>query len=243
MRMRIPVLTLVALTLAAPVWAQGHGYTPADIENGGLLYQANCTACHGPDGDGVPSINLGSGKFRRGTTDDEIAKVILGGIPGTAMPPNSFSESQAGTIVAYLRSLATSPAGGPTIPGDARRGRTLFEGKGECVSCHSVAGIGGRTGPSLTEVGSSRRAGELQRALLDPSADIRSDRRQVRAATRQGGSDHHRASVESGHLHAPVDGIERTPAASRQGHVERDHHSQGVADAVVQGQARRAGTG
>ena len=186
MRMRIPVLTLVALTLAAPVWAQGHGYTPADIENGGLLYQANCTACHGPDGDGVPSINLGSGKFRRGTTDDEIAKVILGGIPGTAMPPNSFSESQAGTIVAYLRSLATSPAGGPTIPGDARRGRTLFEGKGECVSCHSVAGIGGRTGPSLTEVGSSRRAGELQRALLDPSADIRSDSRQVRAFTREG---------------------------------------------------------
>lgn len=187
MRMRISVLTLVALMLAAPVWAQGRGYTPADIENGGLLYQANCTACHGPDGDGVPSINLGSGKFRRGTTDDEIAKIILGGIPGTAMPPNNFSESQAGTIVAYLRSLATSPAGGPTLPGDARRGRALFEGgKGECLACHSVAGIGGRRGPSLTEIGSSRRAVELQRALVDPSADIRSDSRQVRAITRDG---------------------------------------------------------
>ena len=33
----------------------GHGYTPQDIENGGLLYQANCTACHGPEGDGVPA--------------------------------------------------------------------------------------------------------------------------------------------------------------------------------------------
>lgn len=184
--MRTSVLTVAALALAASAWAQGHGYTPADIENGGQLYQANCTACHGPDGDGVPGINLGSGKFRRGTTDDEIVKIILGGVPGTAMPPNNFSESQAGTIVAYLRSLASSPAGGPTIPGDARRGRSLFEGKGQCQSCHSVGGIGGRAAPSLTEVGSSRRAVELQRALVDPSADIRSDSRQVTVVTREG---------------------------------------------------------
>jgi putative heme-binding domain-containing protein len=186
MSTRTSVLTVAALALAASAWAQGHGYTPADIENGGQLYQANCTACHGPDGDGVPGINLGSGKFRRGTTDDEIVKIILGGVPGTAMPPNNFSESQAGTIVAYLRSLATSPAGGPTIPGDARRGRSLFDGKGQCQSCHSIGGIGGRAAPSLTEVGSSRRAVELQRALVDPSADIRSDSRQVTAVTREG---------------------------------------------------------
>ena len=110
---RVVVLTVAGLLCAALAHAQqGHGYTPADIENGGLLYQANCTACHGPDGDGVPSINLGSGKFRRGTTDDEIVKIILGGIPGTAMPPSSFSEGQAGTIVAYLRSLADSPSKG-----------------------------------------------------------------------------------------------------------------------------------
>ena len=107
MARRTFVLTVTGLLWAVVAHAQGHGYTPADIENGGLFYQANCTACHGPDGDGVPSINLGSGKFRRGTTDDEIVKIILGGIPGTAMPPSSFSEGQAGTIVAYLRSLAS----------------------------------------------------------------------------------------------------------------------------------------
>ena len=103
------VLTAIGIVWASVAHAQGHGYTPGDIENGGQLYQANCTACHGPDGDGVPSINLGSGKFRRGTTDDEIVKIIIGGLPGTAMPPSSFSEGQAGTIVAYLRSLASSP--------------------------------------------------------------------------------------------------------------------------------------
>jgi putative heme-binding domain-containing protein len=185
MLMRTSVLTFAAFVLASSAWAQGHGYTPADIENGGQLYQANCTACHGPDGDGVPGINLGSGKFRHGTTDDEIVKIILGGLPGTAMPPSSFSEGQAGTIVAYLRSLADSP-GGPTLKGDTRRGRSLFEGKGQCLSCHSVGGIGGRAAPSLTEVGSSRRAIELQRAIVEPSADIRSDSRPVRVVTKQG---------------------------------------------------------
>lgn len=187
MWMRILVLTCAVLALAVPALAQqGHGYTPGDIENGGQLYTANCTACHGPDGDGVPGINLGSGKFRRGTTDDEIVKIIIGGVPGTAMPPNNFSEGQAGTIVAYLRSLAASPTGGPTIPGDVRRGRTLFEGKGQCLSCHSVGLAGGRAAPSLSEVGASRRAVELHRALVDPSADIRSDSRQVTAVTRDG---------------------------------------------------------
>ena len=123
--------------------------------------------------------------FRRGTTDDEIVKIILGGIPGTAMPPSSFSEGQAGTIVAYLRSLADSPSKG-MLPGNAARGQALFTGKGQCQNCHSVAGIGSRTGPSLSEIGASRRAIELQRSIVEPSADIRSDHRPVRVTMRDG---------------------------------------------------------
>jgi putative heme-binding domain-containing protein len=179
------VLSVIALLCAANAHAQGHGYTPADIENGGQLYQANCTACHGPDGDGVPSVNLGGGKFRRGTTDDELVKIIIGGIPGTAMPPSAFSEGQAGTIVAYLRSLASSPSAG-MLKGDAARGQALFTGKGQCQNCHSVAGIGSRGGPSLSEVGASRRAIELQRSIVEPSADIRSDHRPARVVMRDG---------------------------------------------------------
>ena len=186
MLMRTAVVTIAAVLWASFVSAQGHGYTPADIENGGLLYQSNCTGCHGPEGDGVPSVNLGGGKFRRGTTDDELVKIILGGIPGTAMPPSSFSEGQAGTIVAYLRSLAESPPGAPMIPGDASRGKMLFEGKGQCITCHSVAGVGARTAPALTEIGASRRAVELQRSIVEPGAEIRSDARPVRVVMRDG---------------------------------------------------------
>lgn len=185
MRTRTIVLALAAVLLAGGAFAQGHGYTPGDIENGGQIYQANCTGCHGPEGDGVPGVNLGSGTFRRGTTDDELVRIVIGGIPGTAMPPSAFSEGQAGTIVAYLRSLATSPRG-TTVPGDAARGRSIFEGKGQCQTCHNVAGVGSRVGPTLTEVGGLRRAVELQRSLVDPSAQIRSDSQSVRAVTRQG---------------------------------------------------------
>ena len=112
-------------------------------------------------------------------------RIIIGGIPGTAMPPSNYSEGQAGTIVAYVRSLAASPAG-TTIPGDAARGKSIFEGKGQCLTCHSVGGVGARVAPALTEVGALRRAVDLQRSIVEPAAEVRSDNRSVRIVTRQG---------------------------------------------------------
>ena len=216
MLMRTAVVTIAAVLWASFVSAQGHGYTPADIENGGLLYQSNCTGCHGPEGDGVPSVNLGGGKFRRGTTtDDELVRIILGGIPGTAMPPSSFSEGQAGTIVAYLRSLAESPPGAPMIPGDASRGKMLFEGKGQCITCHSVAGVGARTAPALTQIGASRRAVELQRSIVEPGAEIRSDARPVRVVMRDGSTVTGRL-LNQDTLHDSASRLEFAAAAARQ---------------------------
>jgi quinoprotein glucose dehydrogenase len=123
--------------------------------------------------------------FRRGSTDDELVRIIIGGIPGTAMPPSNYSEGQAGTIVAYLRSLAASPRG-TAIAGNAARGRAIFEGKGQCLTCHSVASAGSRTGPPLTDIGARRRIIELQRSVVEPNAEIRTDNRSVRAVTRDG---------------------------------------------------------
>src|SRR5947209_14803610 len=93
----------LALAAAAP---QEHSYTQADIENGSRLYQSSCAGCHGPNGDMVPGIELQRGRFRRGTSDTEIMRIIQLGIPGTTMPPSNFTEAQAGTIVAFLRSAA-----------------------------------------------------------------------------------------------------------------------------------------
>jgi putative heme-binding domain-containing protein len=172
----------IAVWLAAvPAFAQ-HVYTNADVENGGRLYAATCTTCHGPKGDMVRGVALFGGTFRRATTDDEVARIIIGGIPGTAMPPNSYSDTEAGMIVAYLRGAASR--GGLTFTsGDAARGRALFDGKGRCATCHNETS---RTAPSLADVGAIRRPLEIEEALVDPSADLHPDFRFARAVTKRG---------------------------------------------------------
>ena len=178
------------LLLLSPLLAQQHSYTPAEIDNGGRLFQGSCAGCHGTTGDNVPGINLFRGQFRRATSDTDLINIIRTGIPGTSMPPANFSQDQAGMIVAYLRNAADSPARSTTtgLQGDAARGRTIFETKGNCRSCHRVNGVGVRTAPDLSDVGRLRQAGELERALIDPTADLRPGNRFFRATTKDGAS-------------------------------------------------------
>jgi putative heme-binding domain-containing protein len=190
MRVRVLVLVLLAMAGATAGNAQDHGYTPADIESGGRLYQASCVGCHGPDGAAVSGVELARGQFSRGASDTDIIKIIQAGIPGTAMPPHNFTDSQAATVVAYLRNMAAVRAGAaPTVlrgVGDAARGRALFEGKGQCVSCHRVNGKGPRLAPDLSEVGATRPLPELHQALLDPNAVMRAGNRFFRVVAGNG---------------------------------------------------------
>ena len=148
-------------------------------------YTNNCVYCHGPEGDQIPGINLLQGKFRRTLSDDDIARIIREGIPGTGMPAQNMNEGNARTIVAYLRSAAAVPAS--TVPGgDAARGKTIFEGKGDCTTCHRAAGVGSRSGPDLTDIGALRRAVELEKSLLDPGAVVLPQNRFVKVVTKDG---------------------------------------------------------
>lgn len=169
---------------AGAVVAQ-HNFTPAEVENGGRLYNSTCAGCHGLNGDQVPGTALRSGKFRRGGTDDEIARIIRAGIPGTAMPPNAVSDTEAAMIVAWLRDGVTASAA-PRLAGDAGRGRAVFEGKGNCTSCHGPGGVGGRRAPALVDVGVLRRPAQLEEALLEPAAEIHTDFRMVTATLKDG---------------------------------------------------------
>jgi mono/diheme cytochrome c family protein len=85
------------------VFGQG-AYKPEDVAAGGQLFRANCAACHGPNGDGVPGIDLVRGQFRRASSAEDIIRILRNGIAGTAMPPANIPEFQARYIVAYLRS-------------------------------------------------------------------------------------------------------------------------------------------
>jgi putative heme-binding domain-containing protein len=175
---------LALLCVVQALAAQQHSYLPAEVEGGGRLYQANCTGCHGPEGDGVAAVNFSKGQFRRAASDDDLVRIIIRGIPGTPMPPSTFSEGQAGTIVAYLRAMGGE--GTRTSAGDPNRGKAVFDGKGQCLTCHAVSGNGSRVGPNLTEIGAFRRQVELERSLREPDAEIRAENRVVRAVTRDG---------------------------------------------------------
>jgi putative heme-binding domain-containing protein len=177
-------LACVFLLAGSALLAQ-HEYAATDIENGGRQYTNNCVYCHGPEGDQIPGINLLQGKFRRTLSDDDIARIIREGIPGTGMPAQNMNEGNARTIVAYLRSAAAVPAS-TVAGGDVARGKTVFEGQGNCTTCHRAAGVGSRSGPDLTDVGALRRAVELEKSLLDPGAVVLPQNRFVKVVTKDG---------------------------------------------------------
>ena len=67
-------------------------------------------------------------------------------------------------------------------PGDARNGKTVFEGKGACFTCHRVTDNGSRVGPDLTAVALRLTRDALEKSLLDPNPEAET----YRVVTRDG---------------------------------------------------------
>jgi putative heme-binding domain-containing protein len=160
-------------------------YNQGDVEAGFTLYNANCITCHGANGDSISGINLRTGQFRRVATDDDLNRLIQTGIPGTAMPPGRYNTAELGGLVAYVRSMKEFDAAGADA-GDASRGETIFEEKGNCTSCHRVNGKGSRVAPDLSDIGAVRAPDALRRSMIDPTASMLPLNRSVRAVTRDG---------------------------------------------------------
>ncbi len=158
--------------------------TASDIQDGGRVFRQSCANCHGPDGNEIPGIDLGRGVFKTAKTDEDLVRIIQKGVPGTPMPATSMSDEQAKRVVAYLRSTAATKTSASAV-GDATRGKAIFDGKGNCTSCHRVSGVGSRVGPDLTRIGQLRVA-ELERALVDPGGEVRPASRFYRVVTRDG---------------------------------------------------------
>ena len=187
--MKFAIAILVAgLGLFAPRTAAAQHETAADLLDGERAFKNTCANCHGPDGDVIPGIDLGRGRFRRQMTDDDLVRIIRTGIPNTPMPASQMSVEQAQKIVAYLRNRATVVRAG-VAAGDPLRGKTAFERTGvanACTSCHRVGASGSRVGPDLTDVGSRRSAAELERALVDPGVEIAPGNRTYRVVLKDG---------------------------------------------------------
>jgi putative heme-binding domain-containing protein len=182
---RIVAALSFALLAGVASRATAQHATAFDVEDGRRVYQASCANCHGPDGNLIAGIDFGRGLYRRPFSNDELAATIIAGIPNTPMLPNStMSREQALRVVEYLRSMTAGRV--TTADGDPRRGRELFESKGECRDCHAVRGVGSRLGPDLTRIGLVRRAGELERSLLEPAAEVQPENRFYEVTPRNG---------------------------------------------------------
>lgn len=177
---------VVAVKIDAQALDQDHGqYSRADVEAGQRLYGPQCQVCHGATGDGVPGIDLRLGRFRTVASDDDLARVISAGVPGTGMPPFVLQPAELTGLVAFIRA-GFDPGSAAVRVGDAQRGRALFAGKAECASCHRVAGTGPRLAPDLSDIGAIRTLAALQRAIVAPEASLLPIHRPVRAVTRDG---------------------------------------------------------
>jgi putative heme-binding domain-containing protein len=146
---------------------------------------ARCALCHGPNGDMVNGVDLRRGRFRRAVTDEDLAKVMTGGLPGAGMPPFSFSTAETTALVAFIRA-GFDPTGTAVKVGNIDRGRQVFAGKGGCITCHRVDGVGPRAAPDLSDIGALRTAAALQRSMLDPNRAMLPINRPVRIDTTDG---------------------------------------------------------
>jgi cytochrome c oxidase cbb3-type subunit 3 len=154
--MRISAIAIPCL-LAMLATGCGHapGYPPSPIQRPEQqldfhpLYSANCTACHGVNGQGGPSIDLANPEYQALVDDASLRKWISNGMPGTEMPAfaqsagGMLTDAQVNALIAGMRSEwgrpnafagATPPPYAQPANGDAHRGQQVYSAR--CASCH-----------------------------------------------------------------------------------------------------------
>jgi len=173
------------LSPAQAIAGHPEDYAPADIAYGAKLFGEQCVSCHGVNGDGVSGIDFKRGTFHTVVSDRDLSQALTNGVPGKGMPAFKLDPTEITGIVAYIRNFNAVDRASIKL-GDAIRGQALFQGKGQCGTCHRVNGVGPRSAPDLSEVGAVRSAASIQRSLLDPSSQMMPINRPVHIVTKDG---------------------------------------------------------
>lgn len=146
-------------------------------EDGKVLFQEKCTACHtigqgdlvGPDLKGVTVrrdrewlVRWLRAPDRMLTEGDPIATALLRQYKNLPMPNQGLTEEQVAALMAFLETGAATSVAVPitvqpsAVAGDPLLGKALFTGAARfrnggpsCMACHSVAGIGALGGGAL----------------------------------------------------------------------------------------------
>ena len=144
---------------------------------GRRVYVEQCAICHGDEGDGrghaanhfvMAPRDFTSGRYKiRSTasgqppTDDDLARTIVRGLPGSGMvPQDHLSETEVRAVIEFIKSLSPRFAAAPPVPlampaeppasdGSVTRGRKVYE-KADCGECHGRDARG--DGPSAKDL-------------------------------------------------------------------------------------------
>ena len=144
----------------------------SEIDEVRATYARLCSGCHGADARGSqqgPGL-AGNARLRRRSALN-LRNLITTGIPAAAMPGFKLPDATLDGLVALVVSKNSSAAD-VKVPGDALAGRSFFFGKGQCGSCHMVAGRGTAVGPDLSTAARDLTVDQLRDALLNPGARI-----------------------------------------------------------------------
>jgi cytochrome c2 len=110
-------------------------------------------------------------------------------MPAIDKPPIALNRSELWALTAFLESLggtvdvtlndipatagASAAAGGAPaevkLPGDAKAGEAVFQGKGGCIACHKAGKIGASpVGPDLSQIAKIQTPDYIMKKILDP---------------------------------------------------------------------------
>ena len=129
---------------------------PDSILDPVVLFNQNCSGCHGADGKQGPAMMLSDPVYLAIVDDDTLRSVISKGRPGTAMSAfaqkegGMLTDEQVSAIIRGMRDRWSKPnaLGGDAAPaysakstGDPAHGQAAYATY--CASCHGSDGSGG----------------------------------------------------------------------------------------------------
>lgn len=178
---------------AGPMTLGGQVVPARTLAGGAVGYTLYCRACHGEKGDGKgpsaqglrpPPRDFTLGTFKFGAVsagdlphDEDLIRIVRGGLHGTAMLAWDVPEPTLVEIVQYLKTF--SPRWRTEAPGEAvvstpdpwagklpegvSRGKQLYHGLAQCLGCHPA-------------YASKKEIDQASRALTgNPTTDFRED--------------------------------------------------------------------
>jgi cytochrome c oxidase cbb3-type subunit III len=150
---RVFVSCLAALAAGcghAPGYPPSPVVRPTAVTDFAALYNENCAACHGANGQGGPAMDLANPEYQALVDDAALRKWISNGMPGTEMPAfaqsagGMLTDAQVSALIAGMRRAWAKPntfAGAmppyeQTAAGDAAHGQQVYTAR--CASCHTA---------------------------------------------------------------------------------------------------------